>query len=414
VIRSQFLALYVVQVCTLSAPAHTGIMQHGHRNISVNFLAPQALGSPEQPPSSAHCALPSSPQDSCPHAVPRAFDVPEQIQFSTAMANSQPRSVPANIASSSKSTEFCPPAVSAPSKIERALSKKAAIAALQLTLLVILLSVVRIYSNIKAAAHSCRHRLASTGAAAAAKATISLWCTSIISMTSRLCAWLAIKAQHGQTLLNSQMRLLGPQLLLSLLWILALSNAFQIDAQGCAASCGLTSLPTLTGIAADTRAARAIRRAAATAASHILSATTASAPLPLSSRMKFACAYATARLTAMCKWPESFRSATITVSLHLSSSGRQAVQAWTVYSKSAMTVIPSLVYVALGCFLMASVLTLPSLVLDRCATVLVQCWPCLLVLSAYKVTFVCCIRQSVYQRPHAALLDIRGRTLHVA
>lgn len=412
---SHFFAVFVAQVCMLSAASHIGIQCSlvtrtcQSTSLLQYYGPPQALGPTERPASSAPCVTPT---ESSPHAVPKACAVPDPVRLSTAIANSQPGSIPTNMASSSKSTDFYPSTVNPLPRVDRALSRNAAVAALQLTLLVILLSALRIYSNIKAYAHSCRHRLRSTGAAAAAGLAISSCCSSMSPLTSRLCAWLAIKAQHGQTVLNSQMRLLGPHLLLSSLWILALTNALQTDAEGCATFCGLTSLPTVSGIAADTRAARAIRRAAATAASRILSAITASVPLPLSLRMNFACAYVTARLTAMCKCPESFRSATITVSRHGSSSGRQSLQACTVYFKSALTVIPSLVYIILGCFLMASLLTLPSLVLDVCATILVQCWPCLLVLSAYKVTSVCCIRLSVYQGPHAALLDISKCTLH--
>ena len=79
------------------------------------------------------------------------------------------------------------------------------------------------------------------------------------------------------------------------------------------------------------------------------------------------------------------------------------MQACAAYSKSATTVVASLVYIALGCCLMAGMMTLPGLVLDRCAMLLVQCWPCLLVLFAHKVTAVCCIRLSVCQALDDAL-----------
>jgi len=405
-----------------SAQLHLYVMQRGHRNITTDSLlqesAPEdhsrALGRSEQLPSCAPCAVPLILTDSSAEADQTAFDVPKQSQLSTAMADSQPLSVSAPIDIGSESADCCPPAADTPAKTERALSKKAAIATLQMSLLVILLSVVRIYSYTKAAALSCRHRLQSTAAAAApavAESIVGSWCASMSSLTSRLCVWLATQAQRATSSLSRQAQTLGPQLLLTLLWILALTHAFKTDARGCAAACGVTSLPALTCIAGHTRAARAVRRAAAAAAAHILTAAAASAP-PSPSLIKLACAHATACLAAMCKWLERPRSATSTVSLHLSSSGRQAIQACAAYSNSAVTVMTSLVYMALGCCIMAlgccimaGVMTLPGLVLDRCAVLLVQCWPCLLVLFAYKVTAVCCIRLSVCQAHNDALLQ---------
>ena len=204
---------------------------------------------------------------------------------------------------------------------------------------------------------------------------------------------MATQAQRGTSSLQRQAKTYGPQLLLSLLWILALTHAFKTDPQGFTAVCSVSSLPTLASIAAHTRAARAVRRAAAAAASHVLAAPAASLP-PL---LKLACAHATACLATMCKWLERPRSANSSVSLRLSSSGRQAMQSCAAHSKSTVTIVTSLVYISLSCGLMASVMTLPGLILDRCAMLLVQCWPCLLVLLAYKVTIICCIRFSICQ-----------------
>ena len=256
---------------------------------------------------------------------------------------------------------------------------------------------LHICSYIKSAALSCRHRLPSTAAAAAsavAEFIIGSWCASICSLTSRLCKCLATQAQRGTSSLQRQAKTYGPQLLLILLWILALTHACKTDPQGFTAVCIVSSLQTLTSIAVGTRAARAVRRAAAAAASHVLAAPAASPP-PLPPLLKLACEHAAAYLAAMCKWLERPRSATSSVSLHQSSSGREALQACTPYIKSPATVMTSVVYISLSCCLMASVMTLPGLILDRCAAVLVQCWPCLLVLSAYKVTAVCCIRRAV-------------------
>ena len=247
------------------------------------------------------------------------------------------------------------------------MSKKAAVAVLQMTLLVILLPLLRTYSNIKTAAHSCRHKLPAIGAAAApaaAETIISSWCTSTISLTSPLSAWLATQAQHRRFLLNTQAKTSGPQLLLGL-WILAVTYAFKTDAQGCAASYAFTSLSTLTCIAADMRAATAVRQAAAAAASHILTVSTASSPWPSSSCVKLACAYTTAHLAAMIKWLKSSRSATSTVGLCLSSRGRQAMQACTACSKNVVAVMTFLVYIALGCSLMAGMMYPPGLALGQ-------------------------------------------------
>ncbi len=358
----------------------------------------RAQGRSEQLPLCATYAVPFIPTDSYAQADQVAFNVPKQIQLSTALAGSQSPLVSTPTDSSSKSADCCPAAADYPkfAKVERAFSKKAAVAALQLTLLVVLLSVLHICSYIKAAALSCRHPLASTAAAAApavAGPIIASWCASMKSLTSRLYVWLATQAQRGTSSLQRQAKTYGPQLLLSLLWILALTHAFKTDPQGFTAVCSVSSLPTLASIAAHTRAVRAVRRAAAAAASHVLAAPAASLP-PL---LKLACAHATACLATMCKWLERPRSANFSVSLRLSSSGRQAMQSCAAHSKSTVTIVTSLVYISLSCGLMASVMTLPGLILDRCAMLLVQCWPCLLVLLAYKVTIICCIRFSICQ-----------------
>ena len=359
--------------------------------------------------------MPLISTDSSAQAHQAVCDLPNQIQLSTALADSQSPSVSTPTDSSSESADCCPPAADAPTQIKRALSKKAAVASLQMTLLLVLLSVLRICSYIKAAALSRRLQISTAAAAAPAVAgsIIGSWCASTSSFTSRLCVWLASQAKRGGSSFKHQAKTLGSQLLLTLLWILALSHACKPDAQGGAVVCIVTSLPTLTRTAADMRAARAIRRAAAAAASHILTAPvaaashilTAPAPPPSPSFLKLAGAHATACLAARCKCLERPRSVTSTVSLHLSSSGRQAMQACAAYSKSAVTVMTSLVYIALGCGLLAAVMTLPGLILNRCAMLLVQCWPCLLVLLAYKVTAVCCIRLSVCQALNDALLQ---------
>ncbi len=351
--------------------------------------------------------MPLIPTDSSAQADEAAFALPKQIQLSTALDDCPCPSVSTPTGSRSESEDCCPPAADTPTKVEHAFSKKAAVATLQMALLVILLSVVRIHSYIKSAALSCRHRLPSTAAAAAsavAEFIIGSWCASVSSLTSRLWVWLATQAQRGTSSLQRQAKTYGPQLLLILLWILALTHACKTDPQGFTAVGIVSSLPTLTSIAAHTRAARAVRKAAAAAASYILAAPAAATP-PLPSFLKVACAHATACLAAMCKWLERPTSATCTMSLHLSSSGRQAMQACAAHSKSAVTVVTSLMYIALSCFLMGSVMTFPGLILDRCATVLLQCWPCLLVLFAYKVTAVCCIRRAVCQALNDALLQ---------
>ena len=399
-------------------------MQPVQRNATTYSLlqesAPEdhfrALGRPEQLPPCALCAVPLISTDSSVQADQAICDLPKQIQLSTALADSQSPSVSTPTDSSSESADCCPPAADASTQIKRALSKKAAVASLRITLLLVLLSVLRICSYIKAAALSRRHQIQSTAAApAVAGSIIGSWCASTSSFTSCLCVWLASQAQRGGSSLKHQAKTLGPQLLLTLLWILALTLACKTDAQGGAVVCIVTSLPTVTCIAADTRAGRAIQRAAAAAASQILTAPAAAAshiltapapaPPPSPSLLKLAGAHATACLAARCKCLERPRSVTSTVSLHLSSSGRQAMQACAAYSKSAVTVMTSLLYIALGCGLLAAVMTLPGLILNRCAMLLVQCWPCLLVLLAYKVTAVCCIRLSVCQALNDALLQ---------
>ena len=240
-----------------SAQLHMYAMHCGHSNLTIDSLLQEsvpedhfrALGRSEQLPSHAPCAVPLIPTDSSAQTHQTALDLPKQIQLSTTLADNQPLAVPAPMDSSSESEDCCPPAADAPTKIERELSKKAAVVTLQMTLLVILLSVVRLYSYIKAAALSRKHRLQSTVAAAApavAESIIGSTCASISSLTSRLCVWLATQAQRGTCSLHHQAKTLAPQLLLSLLWILALAHAFKTDPQGCAAVCIVASLPSLT------------------------------------------------------------------------------------------------------------------------------------------------------------------------
>ena len=348
----------MLTLCPLQALEPSQVL-HGTEQTSAYDLRPLSSTVPVQ------AAVLQSPQ------------VEEQSLRNTSTTSNQTAPI-SKTGSHSTCDKSHPPAAAASTQTACFLSENAAVVAVQTVLLVLLLIFVRIHNNIKAAAASCKHRLP-VAAIAAAVSNATLLCNATCSAAVHCYTWLQTDAHRSHIFVRFQAKPICRQLVLCLLWSLALTNGVRTDPHECLAACALANLPQLTCTAESRRAARVIRRAAAAAASHLLAASTAAGP-PLSS-IKFGLLLVEAASMLKSR-VASFIASTAAVYNHLSSFSKQALQACLA---GAVAVTAYLAYTTSACLAIAGVTMLPVLMVDRCIIILVHCWPTLLVLFTFKV-----------------------------
>ena len=312
-------------------------------------------------------------------AVVQCPKVEEEILPNTGTTSNQTAPV-SKIGSNSISGQPHPPAATVSTQTACPAPEKAAVAAAQIVLLALLLITVRIYNKTRAAAASCKHRLP-VAAIAAAVSNVILLCNSTCSAAGHCYSWLQAEAQHSRAFPRFQAKPVWHQLVLCLLWSLALTYGVRTDPHDCLAACALANFRQLTCTAEFRRAARVIRRAAAAAASHFPAASAAAEPPPSSNKLGLLHIAAEAAVTLKSR-VAIFTAYTAAVCDHLSSFSRQALQACLA---GAVAVTAYVAYTTSACLAIAGVTTLPVLMVDRCIIVLVHCWPTLLVLFAFKV-----------------------------
>ena len=325
----------------------------------------------QQPPLCQQLLDSPVPTDPVPEASQQIDDPPTPLQHSTGTAA---EGAAAEVSYSGRSSGFegrAPPAVT--STAAPLLSQESAVVAMNIALLVLLLTAVRACYSIKAAAHSCQRRLPTTAvvaaAPAAALALFTTWCTSSHASVQRLFRCLQAHASIGCAV-YTQARVIGRQLPLVLLWSLALSHGLRTDAQECAAALAFISLPTAASTANKTKAAIAVTAAGAAKAS---------------SDMKLASD--NAATFALLPWVVCMSSAAFNFigSQCWSSRITEAVQVGTNAGRRLLFAIPALFYIISVSIVSAGMMMLPVLLVDRCTALLLHCWPGLLLIIYFKV-----------------------------